>query len=121
MMPQENQTVIETREGWMVQCRCACQWHEFPKQRLTNGAAWTFDGNMVTPTFTPSMNMAWNPPGPHYNPECPSGRCHFILTAGVMQYCGDCSHEHAGKSYPLQPWPVEKIRYYESLRDNGWP
>lgn len=120
-MPLENQTVIETRDGWMIRCRCSRCWHEFPKRPLSNGAQWSFDGNMVAPTFTPSMNESWNPPGPHHNSECESGRCHFIVTAGVIQYCGDCSHVLAGKSFPLEPWPVEKVRYYESLREHGWP
>lgn len=114
------QTVIETRDGWMIRCH-GCQWHEFPKQPLANGAKWTFDGNMVSPTFHPSMNSAVNQPGPHHNPRVKSSRCHFIVTAGVAHYLGDCTHEFAGQQLSLLPWPEEKIKYYESLRDAGWP
>lgn len=119
-MARENQTVIETREGWMIRCKCSCGWHEFPKQPLRNGHKWTFDGDMVAPTFSPSMNMAWNPPGPHYNPDCPSGRCHFTITRGVIMYHGDCSHEHRGQHH-LEAWPADKVAYYESLKEHGWP
>lgn len=113
------QTVIETRDGWMVKCVCPSQWHVFPKQPLNNGAKWAFNGDMEKPTFTPSMNVGVNMPGPHHNPECETWRCHFIVTAGVAHYCGDCTY-HAGESIPLQAWEPSKIAYYESLRDAGW-
>lgn len=117
---QEGQTVIETREGWMIQCRCPCGWHKFPKERLSNGAAWTFNGDMVKPTFTPSMNVHINPPGQHHNSECDTWRCHFIVTDGCVYRCGDCTHAPA-TSHPLTPWPADKVAYYESLRAAGWP
>lgn len=115
----EGQTVIETSTGWMIRCKY-CQWHEFPKRRLPNGAAWNFNGDLVRPSFTPSMNYAANLPEMEgYNPEIPSSRCHFILTDGVMNYCGDCSHGGRGTSEPLQPFPAERIAYYAALLKSG--
>lgn len=63
---------------------------------------WQFDGNMENPTFSPSI-LTWqgnDPNGPDYNPNDarPFKRCHSFLRAGVWQYLGDCTHEHAGKN-----------------------
>lgn len=93
----------------MVRCP-AHQWHEFPK-----GKGWSFNGNLVAPTFTPSMNETFNLPDMiGHNPDIRRFRCHFIITDGVIQFCGD-STEFAGRSLPLEPWPDETVRYYEAL------
>jgi hypothetical protein len=101
--------VIETPGGWMVRCP-AHQWHEFPR-----GRGWSFDGDLVSPTFTPSLNEACNLPGMEgHNPDVPGFRCHFIVTAGVISFCGDCT-ALAGQSMPLEPWPEARVKYYEAL------
>jgi hypothetical protein len=115
------QLVIETRDGWMIRCKCSCGWHEFPKERLSNGHAWTFNGDLFVPTFSPSMNLSWNPPGnPHFNPDVESGRCHFTVVNGIIMYCGDCSHTFRGP-HPMLPWDPEKVAYYATLKEHGWP
>jgi hypothetical protein len=98
--------VKETETGYMIRCP-ECNWHEFPKQRLSNGAAWTFNGDVEKPTFSPSMNECINPTGsPHHQPDIPTKRCHFIVTDGIINFCGDCTHGSAGKSMPLEHWAV---------------
>lgn len=78
---------------------------------------WAFDGNVNSPTFTPSVNItgkqhivddrgrwtgefkkdaAGNPV-----PYC----CHYVLTAGQLQFIGDCTHELRGQTVPLPPLP----------------
>lgn len=115
-----SQTVIETRNGYTIRCP-VCQWHSFPKQGKP-GASWTFNGNFEKPTFTPSMNESTNSPEhPYYNPRVPSGRCHFILTDGVMNFCSDCTHELAGQSRPLEPWPEVEVKLAAANRQaEGW-
>jgi hypothetical protein len=49
-----------------------------------------------------------------YSPDVRSYRCHFIVTAGVIHFCGD-STEFAGQSLPLEPWPDDTVRYYDVL------
>ncbi len=95
-------TVKETETGWMIRCP-ACNWHEFPKVGRP-GASWTFNGDLERPTFSPSMNELINGPGPHHNSEVPTRRCHFIVTYGQIQFCGDCTHELNGKTMPLEHW-----------------
>lgn len=83
--------------------------------------SWKFDGNLENPTFAPSfkhegleivkVNGVWTgewvrDPGGSTVPFI----CHYILTAGVLNYCGDCTHGLKGQSIPLPELP-------EHLRD----
>lgn len=65
--------------------------------------SWTFNGDIEKPTFTPSVNISANygPLAKKPGPYC----CHYNLTAGVLQYHGDCSHAMAGTSVPLPDMP----------------
>lgn len=84
--------------------------------------SWRFDGNLESPTFTPSFKHEgilvekdeqgrWT--GDWVRDA--AGKtipfvCHYILTNGILNYCGDCTHSYAGKSIPLPDLP-------EHLRD----
>lgn len=53
---------------------------------------------MERPTFTPSFKHGWrSSKGDHI--------CHYVLTAGVLTYCADCTHAMAGQVVPLAPIP----------------
>lgn len=78
---------------------------------------WLFNGDVNSPTFTPSFrhngmqtvkiqgewtgewvrDAAGNP-----IPET----CHYNLTAGVLQFHGDCTHALRGQNVPLPPIPA---------------
>jgi Family of unknown function (DUF6527) len=58
---------------------------------------WTFDGNLEKPTFTPSFL---------HDESNPERRCHYILTAGVLNFCTDCHHDLKGQSVSLPDLPV---------------
>lgn len=75
--------------------------HAFAVQKpFSNGAKWTFDGNVNAPTFTPSMNAAVGPfPDGHVE------RCHYFLRAGVIDYLPDCTHAMKGQKVPLPDLP----------------
>lgn len=62
-----------------------------------NGAQWSFDGNVETPTFSPSINISWGK----------SERCHYFIKAGQIQFCGDSTHALAGTTVPLPDLPGE--------------
>jgi len=51
------------------------------------GAKWTFDGNVESPTFSPSINIV--------------GVCHYFIRQGMIQYCSDSKHSLAGTTVPL--------------------
>jgi Family of unknown function (DUF6527) len=57
---------------------------------------WTFDGNMDSPTFTPSVSCkyAW---GEEQHPVI----CHFNVTAGKIVFHGDCTHALKGQTVPM--------------------
>ncbi len=78
---------------------------------------WTFDSNFDRPTVSPSVkitgkktvrvNGKWTGEWvyeAHGKPvdEC----CHYILTAGQLNFCGDSTHALAGKTVPLPPLPL---------------
>lgn len=56
-----------------------------------NGAIWRWDGDAESPTFTPSINIV--------------GHCHYFISAGQIQFCGDSTHDLAGKTVPLPDLP----------------
>lgn len=58
-------------------------------------SGWTFSGNTDSPTFSPSFKHTWGE----------NKVCHYILTDGVLQFCGDSNHELAGQSIPLPDLP----------------
>jgi hypothetical protein len=69
------------------------------------GERWTWDGDIKTPTFTPERNIAW---GGEIDPKFKlygAGRCHYSLTAGVLVFFDDCSHELRGHMVPLPDLP----------------
>lgn len=57
------------------------------------GAIWTWDRNPKFPTFTPSVNIV--------------GVCHYRLTAGILQYCGDSTHHLSGQTVELPDFPAD--------------
>jgi Family of unknown function (DUF6527) len=55
------------------------------------GARWLFNGDMQSPTFSPSVHIV--------------GKCHSFVSAGKIQFLSDCSHELAGRTVELEPFP----------------
>lgn len=83
-------------------CPGCGQEHRIPtKTPLPNNAIWSFDGNLEKPTFVPSINLAW---GREANPDWQepaepgnwSGRCHFFVRDGMIDYCPDSTHALSG-------------------------
>lgn len=62
---------------------------------------WTFDGNVESPTFTPSFKHTWTW-GETREPKC----CHYVITAGKVAYCSDCSHALANQTIDFPDLPV---------------
>ena len=78
----------------------ACNYpHEFYVKPFPNGTVWQWDGNLEQPTFMPSLLLTTGSlADPAFiDPEnyAPT-RCHSIVTAGKINYCGDCTHSMSG-------------------------
>lgn len=60
--------------------------------------AWGFNGDLVRPTFTPSLLVRWTE-GPEHTPRV----CHSFIRDGQIEFLSDCTHALAGKTVPLAP------------------
>lgn len=65
--------------------------------KQTNGASWTWDGNLIKPTFNPSMNIKYG------NPVIEV--CHYFLKAGRIQFLPDSTHKLSGCIVDLPSLP----------------
>lgn len=111
MTPKLKRVVNDAGDvvGWSFYCPACKRAHIFYTDLKHFPLAWTFDGNVDSPTFSPSLLL--------YTPEVVdsitgekiprAATCHLVLTAGVINYCGDCPHELAGKSVALVDWPTD--------------
>jgi hypothetical protein len=98
-------------EGFAHWCPACKTMHAFAVSKpFSNGAKWRFDGNLESPTFEPSMNIAIGP-YPYGEGEKPRiDRCHYFLHNGVIQYLADCTHEMTNTSIALPDLPY---RYWD--------
>ena len=87
-----------------------------------SGPRWGWNGNVEKPTFTPSVLVTgrdFTPKGEaDYDAWCEAGFpepaptfesmdvvCHTFVTDGRIQFLGDCTHELAGQTVDMQPFP----------------
>ena len=93
-------------DGYAHWCPGCLEMHRLPD-------SWTFvNGNLESPTFTPSFRHSgmqrvkvdgtWTG-GWILGPDGKALEevCHYILTDGILNFCGDCTHFMAGISVPL--------------------
>lgn len=102
-MSQISASLRRTEIGHAHWCPGCEEMHHLPD-------SWTFDGNAASPTFSPSFRHTLI----RFDSYTPEGIgvgqrrervCHYILTAGVLNFCGDSWHKLAGRSVPLPPLP----------------
>lgn len=93
-------------------CPACLELHPLPD------VGWTFDGNLEQPTFTPSFKHSgkrhvlvdgeWS--GEYVRDAAGNALddvCHYVLTAGILNFAADCTHAMAGQSVPLPALPAE--------------
>ena len=56
------------------------------------GPVWSFNGDVMRPTFAPSMLV---------NASRPESRCHSFVRDGQIQFLSDCWHGLKGQTVPL--------------------
>jgi hypothetical protein len=78
-----------TQNGSLFEFFCpACRNnHSFETPR------WTFNGNVDKPTFKPSLRLL---------NDTDVILCHLNLTDGLIFFHGDCPHDLAGKTVPME-------------------
>jgi hypothetical protein len=76
------------------------------------GKLWQFNGDFEHPTFLDSLLNIW---GKQADPNFDdtglekygtpkggwSGRCHLFVRNGKIEYCGDCTHDLAGRTVDM--------------------
>ena len=68
------------------------------KWTAADGPVWKFDGNMESPTFTPSLLIY---EGRHPDGELGHPRCHLFVRQGKIQFLGDCGHKLKGQTVDM--------------------
>lgn len=86
---------------WCPGCRCA---HVFYVNR-DKRPCWTFDGNVEKPSFAPSMRSFTPANEKDGTPEVTL--CHYVLTAGVINFLPDSSDHDLRGEVPLPPFPPD--------------
>lgn len=109
-MGQASKFLRKTERGYAHWCQACKEMHPLP-------SSWTFNGNVDCPTFSPSFkheglktvkdeNGKWTgewvlDANGNGIPEI----CHYILTDGIVHYCGDCTHDFKNRSVPIAELP----------------
>ena len=70
---------------------------------------WTWNGDVSKPTFSPSVLVAYDGADAGID-GAPPARCHSFVVDGAMQFLGDCTHDLAGQTEAIPPWPTEESR-----------
>lgn len=83
--------------GYLMHWCPGCKSLHLFKVGIGEPPVWTFNGNVEKPSFSPSMLI---------NQGVSGHTCHYYLTDGVLQFCGDCdAHGLANQRVPLPQLP----------------
>lgn len=104
-MSQIGTCLRKTSHGYAHLCPGCGRMHVVYTAAVRPGApTWVFNGDAENPTFSPSVLHTWGREvDPSFVDEGPgdSGRCHYFIRNGQIEFCGDSTHELAGKTVPL--------------------
>lgn len=59
---------------------------------------WKWNGSEDKPTLSPSILNTWNTVDEGTEIKIV---CHYFIVDGFIDFCGDCTHDHAGKKVRL--------------------
>ena len=62
---------------------------------------WVWNGSVERPTISPSILARFSRDVPPAEPEAVV--CHSFIRDGVVEFLGDCTHDLAGRSVPMDP------------------
>jgi hypothetical protein len=67
---------------------------------------WSWNNDLDKPTINPSIRARWDE-GEERVQKC----CHFFVRDGCIEFCGDSTHELAGKTVEMQEVPEWASRW----------
>lgn len=88
-------------------CPACNEMHFFyTKEYEHPGPKWDFNGDVESPTVSPSLAMSTNRPkdpnAPRVPPPYPVWTyCHLFVKNGMIEFLSDCPHELAGQTVPI--------------------
>lgn len=74
--------------------------HPYRVKGEAEGPMWKFNGDVESPSFTPSLLVMASDP---------ESRCHLFMTNGQLQFCTDSWHALAGKTVEMVDIPEPEI------------
>ncbi len=100
--------VADDGNHWIFKCP-ACGLHYIRK-----GKGWHFDGNVESPTISPSLVEITNSTNhPHHQPDVPMTRCHLFVSAGKIEFLNDCTHPYGGQTIEMTEFSEDELKRYE--------
>lgn len=75
--------------------------HQHVYTICNDGSQWSFNGNMESPSFTPSLLNRMEVKNENTGKYEEKERCHLYVTDGKIKFLSDCHHELAGKTVEL--------------------
>lgn len=97
-MGQVGDKLRKVANGFAHWCPACDMPHIYTTHRPTGaGPLWTFNGDLVRPTFEPSMRCSWG------DARC----CHYFVRGGKIEFCSDSTHQLAGQTVELPDLPDE--------------
>ena len=85
----------ETVIGYLLHCPGCNHAHMVTTDPATPGPRWGFNGDLLSPTFTPSL-LCYT--------DRPKDRCHSFIENGRFRFLTDCGHHLAGQTVDIPQW-----------------
>lgn len=107
-MNQISKYLRRTQTGYLHWCPGCNEIHHYWIDKPNeSGAQWTFNGNPEKPTFRESMLIRVPAVDNDCNiiPDKWESVCHYFVTDGRIDFCGDSTHPLVGQSAPLPELP----------------
>lgn len=91
-------------EHWCPGCE---QMHQVAVDTpFRNGARWTWNGDPLRPTFSPSVKHTWAFSKVAGKPD---QVCHYFIRDGRIEYCPDSHHALSGQTIDLPDIPADEV------------
>jgi hypothetical protein len=94
--------ILEGAEAYSIWCP-GCK-HAHTYYVRDRHPCWEFDGNTASPSFKPSFREYYTK-----KDDTQETLCHFFVSNGEIQFCGDSPHEFANRTVPLPDIPEEYV------------
>jgi hypothetical protein len=105
------QTVIHTKGHLYYRCPGCKSEHSVPVLLNKKEANhWNWNGDSIKPHVRPSVKHTYPDAAYKEHPNLPAFCCHYHITDGNIEYCGDCSHDHSGKTVPMTVFTEQEVK-----------